>query len=196
MIGLRTFSSRLKQNQKQFEATIERADQIQKKTEVAADLAKKNLDNITGRRSVAYIAPQPFEPDGRVPLAVVNSGEFPLTGVTVVIIDQTKIPFVTYPIVSVGTLASHVVRKIDSNILPLPGDTPPGMASFEINIYAQNGTARQLLQFRRGHRAIWDYRSTLRFEVPSPTSMIPQSIEPRSEVIPNLSYGWLEDRKP
>ena len=159
-----------------------------------AGLAKDSLNNLTGGGSVAYVAPQ-VPANGRIPLGIVNAGRYPLTGVTVVVEDITTFPFKISPTTVVGTLSSHIVRELDLSVAPVPGDNPPGVASFWIFIYAQNGTTRQLLQFRKGKKMLWDYRSTVSREVPSTTSMIPLYPKATSDVGLSLSYGWIEDRE-
>ncbi len=180
----------------QFDTTIGHVDSVLKTTQRVSNLAKDSLENLTGENSVAYLSPQPPTDDGHVPLAIVNAGKFPLTGVTVVVVDSTTYPFKTEPAVIVGTLASHVVRPIDLSVMPIPGSNPPGIASFEISIYAQNGTSRELLQFRRGKKMPWDYRATVSREAPAHRSMIPKHSKAKSDIPGlNLDYGWIEDRK-
>lgn len=188
------FAGILQQSQKQFEATMAKTGKVLDKTQKVAELAEENLSNLTGRNSVAYIAPQPPDTDGKVPLGIVNAGRYPLTGVTVVVMDVTTWPFKTQPPLIVGTLASHVVRRLNLSVDPVVGTNPPGVASFWIFIYAQNGTSSQMLQFRKGKKVLWDYRSSLNREVPSKTSMIPLHPRPTSDVGISFTYGWIEDR--
>jgi hypothetical protein len=129
-------------------------------------------------------------------MLIVNSGSYPLTGVTVVVTDVTTFPFRVVPTLFVGTLASHAIRPIGMDLTPIPGSNPRGVASFTVDIYSQNSTSRQLLQFRKGKRMFWDYRSSMSREVPALHSMIPNHPNPKSD-IPGFTftYGWIEDRK-
>jgi archaellum component FlaF (FlaF/FlaG flagellin family) len=179
----------------QYDSTITHVDSVLTATQQAANLAKDTLQNLTGGNGVAYIAPQPPDEDGNVPLAIVNPSKFPLTGVTVVVADSTAFPFKTSPVVTVGTLAAHLVRPIDIKLKPTPGINPPGVASFVISIYAQNGTSEELLQFRKGKKMLWDYRASVSRSAPVPHTMNPKQSKPTSD-IPGLefTYGWIEDR--
>jgi len=85
-----------------------------------ANIAKTNLENLTGGDSYAYMAPQFPTETGAVPLAIVNVGNYPLTGVTVVATDITELPFKTFPSIVVGTLSAHAVRRIDMFLAPNP----------------------------------------------------------------------------
>ncbi len=179
----------------QFQSTIGRVDSVLITTQEVSKLAKDNLDNLTGGDSAAYLSPQPANNDGGVSLAIVNPGRFALTGVTVSVADITTVPFKVEPDVFVGTLASHVVRPIGLTLMPIPGTNPPGVASFQINIYAQNGTSRELLQFRRGTKSFWDHRATVTREAPQFESMLPRNPKPKSDIRGfKYDYGWLEDR--
>ena len=179
----------------QYASTISHVDDVLGTTESVANLAKESLEDITGGNSFAYLAPQPATEGGGVPLAIVNPGRYPLTGVTVTVRDVTEYPFRTYPTLSVGTLASHVVRQLDFEVKPIPGTDPAGVASFDITIFAQNGESNELLQFRRGKRVLWDHRAQVSRSVPAPFTMVPQHPKAKSD-IPGfrLSYDWLEDK--
>ena len=124
----------------QYESTIGHVDTVLKTTNQVANLAKDNLENLTGGNSAAYLAPQPPTADMCVPLAIVNPCKYPLTGVTVVITDVTSFPFKTYRSTIVGTLASHTVRLTEIVLKPEPkvDDPVKGIASFDIQIFAQN----------------------------------------------------------
>ena len=118
------FAGILEQSQKQFDATMAKTGTILDETQTVARLAENSLDNLTGGDSVAYIAPQAVQ-NGRVPLVIVNAGRYPLTGVTIIVMDWTTLPFKTEPTIFVGTLASHAVRGLDVSINPLPGRIRP-----------------------------------------------------------------------
>jgi len=179
----------------QYSDTIGHVDDVLKKTQKVASVARDTLKNLTGEDSVAYLAPQSPSEDGSVPLAIVNPGKYPLTGVTVVVRDVTTLPVRESPVVTVGTLAPHLVRPLDMRLTPIPGLNPPGVASFTVSIYAQNGSSEELLQFRKGKKMLWDNRAQITRLAPVPHSMLPKSSEPESD-IPGFkfSYGWLEDR--
>ena len=196
------FAEVLKEQNRQFSATAQgfsgtytKIGGVLKTTQGVAKLAKDSLENLTGGDSVSYLAPQPPNADGSVPLAIVNPGKYPLTGVTLVVEDVTTYPFKIRPAIFVGTMASHVARLIDFSVSPVPGTDPIGVASFQIDIYAQNGTSRQLLQFRKGKKMFWDYRSSLSRESSAPHSMIPKYEKGKSDIPGmNFDYGWIEDR--
>jgi|GEM_PF-3361892 len=179
----------------QYNSTISRVNGVLTTTQEIANVAKDTLANLTGGDAVAYLAPQSPTDDGRVPLAIVNPCKFPLTGVTVVIKDMTTVPVKSSQVIFVGTLAPHLVRELDVQLTPTPGNSPPGYASFVIMIYAQNGTSYESLQFRKGKKMFWDYRASVTRLTPGQHSINPKYDKPISD-LPNFkfSYGWIEDR--
>ncbi len=80
-------------NQRQFEETMARENEIKNKTIEAANLSKENLANVLGRNSYAWITPQiaGISSTSAIPLGLQNYGNHALTGVSIKIIDQEAV---------------------------------------------------------------------------------------------------------
>lgn len=70
-------------NQRAFDQTMCRVNQVFGKTEDAADTATHAVNAITGGNSFGFVVPQPW--GVKIPLVVWNHGDEPLTGVTITI---------------------------------------------------------------------------------------------------------------
>jgi hypothetical protein len=141
------------QSQQQFEATMQRAQGLLDTTQSVSALTRKNLMNITGGDSFAFVRPQ-VEAAGKGPIGLVvwNRGGEVLTGVTVAF-SRTNDPnwgnefFNRYP---VGTIAPHDGAMIPVTITPQLGDN--GNDHYWLMISAQNGTVDETLDFRESKR--------------------------------------------
>lgn len=120
---------------------------------------------ITGGDSFPVIIPQ--ELSARANLAISNFGDSVLSGVTVEF--SCGAPLAPQK-ENIGTLAAHVLQRT-TTVLDIEQcrDAPPlgdplivkgeKVASYWIDIYAQNGAYNELLQFKRGDSCRqWSYR--------------------------------------
>jgi hypothetical protein len=155
-------ATEIEQSQKQFEATMTRANSIATRVEHAADLAKRDLENVTGGNAFATLTPQIYALSGEqtpIPLVLYNHGGNVLTGVTITIEDTPNSieefepnkeyeKHFTQPRFEVGTLSPYDVRTIPI-MLPPPLPHKDGTHICNIQISAQNGAAREMLIFRK-----------------------------------------------
>lgn len=122
----------------------------------------ENLYNITGADSFPYIVPQPSIGDN-IPLVIWNAGDYPLTGVTVTIMDRGSFTKGTGEFgaadIDVGVLPPHGHRSLKQFIRPKLDETEED--TYIIGISAQNGIVDEVLKFRRGKNGIpWAYMYT------------------------------------
>ncbi|HWY71126.1 MAG TPA: hypothetical protein VNX88_20845 [Terriglobales bacterium] len=154
----------------QFAATMEQTKTVLDKTESVSTLTKKNLENITGGESFAFVRPQ-VEAAGKGPIGLVvwNRGNEVLTGVTIGF-SRTNDPnwgsefFNRY---TIGTIAPHDMAMIPITITPQLGDN--GIDHYWLMISAQNGTVDETLDFRESKKfpGTWAVRLgvTKRFKI-------------------------------
>jgi hypothetical protein len=126
------------------------------------DRLKENINNITGADAFPYIVPQP-PISGKIPLAIWNAGDYPLTGVTVTIMDRSAFRNGTgefdAPYIDVGVLPPRGHKVLNKFIEPKPDAT--GEDVYTIDILAQNGFVSEMLKFRKGKNNIpWAYMFT------------------------------------
>ena len=141
-------------SQNQFAATMAQTKNILDKTQAVSTLTQKNLKNITGGESFAFVRPQ-VEAAGKGPIALVvwNHGDELLTGVTIGF-SRTNDPnwgsefFNRY---TVGTIAPHDGAMIPVTITPQLGDN--GIDHYWLMISAQNGTVDETLDFRQSKKS-------------------------------------------
>lgn len=150
-------------SQNQFAATVAQNKNILDKTQSVSTLTEKNLKNITGGESFAFVRPQ-VEAAGKGPIGLVvwNHGEELLTGVTIGF-SRTNDPnwgsefFNRY---AVGTIAPHDAAMIPVTITPQLGDN--GIDHYWLMISAQNGTVDETLDFRESKKFPGTYAMRLR----------------------------------
>jgi hypothetical protein len=155
--NFRTIASGLQKSidnsQTQFAATMSQAKAILAKTQSVSTLTERNLQNITGGESFAFVRPQ-VEAAGKGPIGLVvwNHGNEVLTGVTVAF-SRTNDPnwgseffnrFV------VGTIAPHDGAMIPVTLTPQLGDN--GIDHYWLMVSAQNGTVDETLDFRESKK--------------------------------------------
>jgi hypothetical protein len=141
----------------QYEATIGHVDNVLKTTNEVSVLAKKNLENITGGNSYAYVYPKFLIGQSEGQLAIHNEGRQILSGVTVKISQVTSGSFglkPVYPIhtiarprLDVGTLPPHEGRLMEDSITPVFGSDET--AYYHIYINAQNAGAAEDMYFQK-----------------------------------------------
>jgi len=147
----------------QFQETMNKNNAILDSTKKAVDLSKKNLENITGGESFAFLRPQVgYSP---VPLSIRNEGKNILTGVTVKIYGQDSYDvnnpgkFLSVPQITIGTLHPKETRLIPGVNLT-PSLDANGWDAYQIDISAQNDTVQEHLIFRKPTGdcgAFWEY---------------------------------------
>ena len=125
--------------------------------------SERNLKNITGENSFAYISPQNSSAPNNIPLVMWNAGDYMLTGVNVVIYRTTKWPWRKFE-ENIGTIPPHRYREMQLHITPnMNGAPAPGdknyFDSYWAFITAQNGLFSQTLEFRPSRTGVgWAYR--------------------------------------
>lgn len=142
-----------------LDATIANSDR-----QFAATMGKQNelLQNLTGGDSFAFVVPQTHAATSNgLPLAIHNRGKYMLTGVTVTVwgphVFECVNPFDVVPFY-VGTLNPGEIRTIGLSLKPLV-DEKHDTDAYWIRIAAQNFTADQMLNIRKGKWALpWAYR--------------------------------------
>lgn len=143
------------QSQIQFRATMQEAEQIMQTTQQVGQLAQKNLENLTGGNSFAYVAPQNFSGD-QFPGVVWNHGDQPLTGVTLTIAHTTDpIPIwgaAFFKPILIGTIGPHDHAPIPNFVFQPRAAMDSKEDNYWIMLSAQNGTVSQSIYFRRDKR--------------------------------------------
>lgn len=147
----------IKTSQNQYESTISHVDGVARTTQEVSSLAKKNLQNVTGGDSYAYLLPEPVENALGYSANLFNDGNNVLTGITVRVstvladrggnqnyyIDQGAIHAI--PMNTLGP-HSHALLS-DYWFYPVKDGVP--QKHFIAIITAQNGDVYQDIYFRR-----------------------------------------------
>lgn len=142
------------QSQQQFDATMKKTKILLDTTQTVNVLTERNLTNITGGSSFAYIRPQ-VEGAGKGPIGLVvwNHGNEILTGVTIAI-SRTNDPSwgsEFYNRYQVGTIAPHDSAMIPVTITPNIGTS--GRDHYWAMISAQNGTVDETIDFKESKKS-------------------------------------------
>src|ERR1700674_4483680 len=143
------FQAIIANSDREFKSTMGKSKTLLDTTQSVSNLTNKNLMNITGGTSFAYLRPQ-VEGAGKGPvaLAVWNNGNEILTGVTITI-SRTNDPnwaaefFNPY---SIGTIAPHDFARLPVAITPHL--TANGLDHYWVMISAQNGTVDETVDFK------------------------------------------------
>lgn len=146
-----TLKSSIAASQTQFDTTIGHVDSVLKTTQNVASLSQKNLNNITGGDSYAYVVPQDSGPV--IPLSLHNYGKNILSGVSITIINlqDPNWPFEIRQPIAIGTIAPYGFASVPVPVVPQP-DPKTGIASYWIFIDAQNGSVDEGLRFRKSRK--------------------------------------------
>jgi hypothetical protein len=157
----------VRRNQGQFSETMARLEthtqtlkDLSQSEEKIENLAKKNLQSITGGNSFGVVVPQ-YAGGDSILLVVWNWGEYPLMGVTLEIsrtaVENWRGEGLFNPI-SIGNIGphNHAVVPLSLTFTPNPKS---GIDSYWIFVSAQNGMASEGLYFRKDKRgkAPWAY---------------------------------------
>lgn len=146
------------------------------KISAVGDLAKQNLENVTGGRSFAAVTPQVWSGLVPMPLTIYNYGKQTLTGVTVTIrgpeawdfLKNPRNPYSMYEAeasaINVGTLHPREMKVLSHAISPTVQGLKEGnseVAQYQLDISAQNFTVTEYLLFKKGVRVPWDFKYTV-----------------------------------
>lgn len=137
---------------------------VLEKTQNVAELARRNLETVTGDGSHPCIVPQSHASrSGGIPLVVLNRGINPLTGVEIQILSDQEFldgtSLFRKPKVNIGTLRSEWGKELPDFIMPkLKSD---GTAHYLAEIWTQNGFYMETIYFRRGKYLPWAYQYNL-----------------------------------
>jgi hypothetical protein len=142
------------------------------------DLAKKNLENVTGGRSFAIVTPQVWSGLVPIPLTIYNYGRQTLTGLTVTIRGREAWDFIRNPsnpysmyqaeasAVNIGTLHRGEMKVLQATITPSTehdalAEGTDKIDQFQLDISAQNFTVTEHLIFKRGQKLPWVFKYTV-----------------------------------
>lgn len=173
---------------------IARRAELNKEFEKVLKENQEALMTITGGDSFPYIVPQPSS-DQSLPLAILNAGSYPLTGVTVSIIEEkvflTGDGFHDSVLIDVGTIAPHQSQRLTKQLMPKAkaGETE----GYTFFITAQNGTFTQSLQVRRREGPTpWAYSYNAQKQ---PTGKFPTAPPPApySDLQAMWTSGWSDE---
>jgi hypothetical protein len=155
-------SAILNDNQTRFAQTEKHFATVTGENKTISGLSVKNLQsahetlqNLTGGTSFAYLSP--VSPPGKpVYLTAINSGAYPLTGVTASIVRTTE-PKWTEKDVDIGTIPGNGVRMSPIPLVPDIGKS--AIDTYEVYVSAQNGTTKEVIQIRRSIAGdVWEHR--------------------------------------
>ncbi len=152
-----------KAEQDSFAALLREGKDLFTATKQIEGLAHKNLENVTGGQSFAYLTPQTQFGTVPIPLTIYNYGHETLTGVVIRIYTRANFDvdnparLFDEPEASIGTLAPSEVVPLKVAITPSPDQS--GIDVYQIDISAQNFSVKQYLWFRRGKRLPWAYKT-------------------------------------
>ncbi len=190
------------EQQQRFEATVASlqttvndSEQLLRTTRGIGSLAEENLEQVTGGNSYAYVTPQGL--GAVIPLFLHNYGGQILSGVTVTIRDlqDTNWFAEAYDPIQIGTVPAYGFAAVPQALVPKI-DPETGIASYWIDINAQNGDIDEMLQFRKAKQGtnVFAYRLTVRrirhFDKAGRHIFGPK----QSQLLEN--YGWSDDRPP
>lgn len=134
---------------------------VLEKTQNVAELARRNLETVTGEGSHPCIVPQSHASmNGGIPLVVMNRGINPLTGVEIQILSDQEFldgtSLFRKPKINIGTLRSEWGKELPDFLIPkLKSD---GTAHYLAEIWTQNGFYTETIFFRRGKYLPWAYQ--------------------------------------
>jgi hypothetical protein len=153
----------IKNSKEQYTRTLDHVDRasdhldgVATTTQKIADLARINLEDVTGGDSFAYVYPTEMLGSNQMQLLKIhNAGNQPLN----VTLTMTQVvqdvggegcneEMANRSVVQVGTIAPHDGRTLPNGAFN-PSLNVAGMALYQIYINAQNSGASERLQFRR-----------------------------------------------
>jgi hypothetical protein len=141
-------------------------------TQLVEKITNKNLENITGGDSYAYVYPAAAEGNNEVTLSIHNDGDQQLSGVNVTIrrvlsgsVDPMDEHAAERPLVTddsaaipLGSLAPHDGRTVPGGVFT-PTLDRSGYATYRIFINAQNPGTAEILAIRRSKSGrSWAYK--------------------------------------
>src|SRR5229473_4353267 len=112
-----------------------------------SNLAEESFRTITGAQSFPYIAPQPAEYPGPIPLFVWDHGKYMLTGMTITIRRGDDFSFFQPPL-DIGTLHPGWGKPLAAMISPRP-DPKTGEDIYLVDMYTQSDYFTEVIHFRR-----------------------------------------------
>lgn len=145
--------------------SVSKENSILDVTKTAADLSKQNLDIVSGEGSYPCIVPQAFAVvNGVIPLVVWNRGKNNLTGVEVRVVSDAEFldgrSMFYKPPAELGTLRAEWPKPLPEGVVPqLEKDN--GVAHYLAEIWTQNGTYNEGINFRHGKYGFWAYQYAL-----------------------------------
>ena len=154
----------LKDNADKFSLQSKNFNLLSNKARSNLNLTNRNIKNITGSNSFAYIVPQNFgSNNNKIELSVFNAGKYTLNGVHVVIRRVTSFHSAEYS-EYVGNMPAQYNTGLKIKILPSMKDVPYKMGdknyfdAYTADITAQNGTISEIIEFRPTENGGWAQR--------------------------------------
>jgi hypothetical protein len=153
----------IKNSKDQYDQTVNHVDRVSdhvdgvaKTTQQVADLARTNLEALTGGDSYAYVYPSAMMPEGHLQLLKIhNAGDQPLNmTLTVAQVfedvggEGCNEGMTNRTVTQIGTMAPHDGRTVPNGIIT-PALNADGLATYQIYMNAQNAGVSERLQFRR-----------------------------------------------
>jgi hypothetical protein len=146
----------IQNSKEQYSQTVQHVDSVAATMQRVADLAKINLENVTGGNSYAYVFPTNVSNTGLQLLNIENTGSQILSGVNVEIArvnghydpQDCNTNYTTLSSFTTQTLPPHVIRRISQEHYLTPVFNQEGRATFFIGINPQNAGVSETLEFR------------------------------------------------
>ena len=167
--------------QDHYKSTIDHVDGVMKTTQSVATLARKNLNEITGSDSYAYVIPatiipkpghfsRPYSLHDGFTMWIQNDGKYILSQVTFAI---GRVKKAGTAITDAGLMDPHAIgtlapseRTALPNYFMRPQPREDGIDEYLIYVTAQNGSVIENLQFRISKDGSgWAYRLTVNKEI-------------------------------
>jgi hypothetical protein len=157
-------SSSIDASKSQYSDTINHVDGVSNTTQGIADIARENLQYLSGGKSFAYVAIPPYVLQGAAfTVNLVNDGPNPLTGLSVTIArylggcddqkpgDQCTSQYDTgvMQAIPMDTLGPYLWKIIPNYVIQPTFSGGKEIAQYDIHIYAQTGIIEETLEFRR-----------------------------------------------
>jgi hypothetical protein len=171
-----SFAAILKQNQDQFDKTMNNLSSIIQSSADVAKLSKENVDELTGGNSYAVVVPimHPINAQNDFRLVAYVAGTHRLSDVQIYV---TKLPDKEFgtkkywedflagklpPPVFAGTLNPSINQLLPSTV----NLSSPGITEYVINVFARNRSTVETLRMRLNSSSNrWEYSCTVKREV-------------------------------
>ena len=167
-------NSAISASNNQFQATMTKESQVLDTSRKVSELARQNLQNVTGGSAYAVVEPSLMQrPDRDIPLSIKNQGRNILTGVSVTLYDVGLWLWGTHDSIVHSTenritnLTLHPGERLvlprqikPEQFMQMKEDEGNGKADMYrvfVSIAAQNFTSTEYLDFKRDDKNHWLY---------------------------------------